>query len=152
MMIVVSNEGNQDVQLADIAVLCGDAEYQFRLTNLAAGAQAMLLETGRRCPQGAFSSAALRNVAVFDEPMALHEDRIAISGGEGFLTVRNISGADIPADIYVYYKYAGDGQFSGGITFRIRVEGGLKADQELQIPAGHYSPETCTVVQVSIYE
>ena len=152
LMIVVSNEGDRDVQLADIAALCGDTEYHFRLTNLPVGGRAMLLETSRRSASGALTEAALVSTALFETPMALHEDRIGITGGENSLTVRNISDDDITSSFYIYYKYAEEDLFCGGITFRVLVEGGLKAGEERQLIAGHYTPGMSTVVQVGIYE
>ena len=59
---------------------------------------------------------------------------------------------DISGDIYIYYKFAATDIFYGGITFRVRVEGGLKAGELRQIPAGHFKPGECRIVQVSIYE
>ena len=152
MMIVVTNDGDDDIQLADIELSWDNAVYSFRLTNLAASARIVLLEQERSaCPDGAPQSAIAKNVAVFSEPMDLCEDRIAISGMDGMLNVRNISGADIDGDIYVYYKYAAEDLFYGGITFRVRVEGGLAAGELRQLPAGHYSPAGCTIVHVECH-
>ena len=92
----------------------------------------------------------MENVAVFDEPMDLMADTIRISGMDGMLNVENISDRDITGQIYIYYKYASADTFYGGITFRVPVEGGLKAGELRQVPAGHYSPEGCTLVQVTV--
>lgn len=151
MMVVVQNNGGQDIQLSELTALCGGGEYHFKLTNLAVGARAVLLDVDRKPSGGALTSAALENTVLFDEPMHLCTDSIQLSGMEGMMNVRNISDADIQGDIFIYYKYAAEDLFYGGITFRVRVEGGLKAGEICQIPAGHYSPETCTVVQVGIH-
>ncbi len=153
MMAVVLNTGEADVQLADITAQVGGEEYRFRLTNLAVGQRAVLLDLERK-PSGGKSLefATAENVALFQEPMMLLEDMLRISGPEGVLNVQNISDADIDGDIYVYYKYAAEDLYYGGITFRVRVEGGLKAGEIRQVPAGHYSPEGCSIVQVTIHE
>lgn len=153
MMIVVENDSGDDLQLADIELSWAGELYSFRLTDLPDGARAVLLEQGRStCPEGIPESAVVKNVAIFPEPMDLCEDRIEVSGMEGMVNVKNVSGEDITGDIYVYYKYAAEDIFYGGITFRIRVEGGLAADEIRQLPAGHYSPERCTIVHVECYD
>lgn len=151
MMLIVENTGEQDIQLAEISALCGGEEYSFTLTNLAVGERAVLLETSRK-PAGALTSAVMETCALFQEPMSLEADRIQVSGLDGMINVKNISDADISGDIYVYYKYAADDIYYGGITFRVRVEGGLKAGEIRQIPAGHYTAEGCRIVQVTVYE
>lgn len=152
MMIVVSNDGDDDIQLADIELSWSGGLYSFRLTDLPAGSRAVLLELSRStCPAGVPQSAIARDVAVFSGPMELREERIRISGLDGMMNVKNISGTDISGDIYVYYKYAADDIFYGGITFRVRVEGGLTVGEIRQVPAGHYSPEACAIVHIECY-
>ena len=153
MMVVAENTGESDIQLAEFTALCGGEEYRFKVTNLAAGARAVLLELDRRsAASGTVESAVLGNAALFPEPMELYEDTIEIGGLEGMLNVKNISGSDISGDIFIYYKYAARDICYGGITFRVRIEGGLKAGELRQIPAGHFDPDGCAVVQVTIYE
>ena len=153
MMIVVRNTGEQDVQLADIVAVSGGSEYTFRLTNLAAGERVVLLELERRqAAEAVLESAIVSEVALFENPMELHGETIQITGLDGMLNVKNISGKDISGDVYIYYKFAATDIFYGGITFRVRVEGGLKAGELRQIPAGHFKPGECRIVQVSIYE
>ena len=153
MMIVVYNGGDSDVQLAEITAVSGGEEYHFTLTNLAVGTRVVLLDTDRKASSdGALSSAVLDTVAMFQEPMDLAEDVIEVGGLDGMVNVRNISDADITGTVYVYYKYASEDVYYGGITFRVAVEGGLAAGEIRQIPAGHYTPDGCEIVQVSIYE
>lgn len=150
MMVVVRNSGEQDVQLANITALCGDMEYRFSLTNLAAGEQVVLLDLDRKESGGEIlSSAVLTESVLFSEPMDRMADAIEISGLDGMLNVKNVSDADMEGDIFIYYKYAAEDIFYGGITFRVRIEGGLKAGELRQIPAGHYSPAGCVIVQVT---
>lgn len=150
MMIIVRNNGEQDIQLAEITAAADGETYRFQLTNLAVGERAVLLDLDRKSA-AELTSAVLDKAARFDEPMDLYEDTIEVSGVNGMVNVQNISDEDIAGDIYVYYKYAGEDIYYGGITFRVRVEGGLKAGEIRQIPAGHFNAEGCAVVQVTIH-
>ena len=150
MMIIVYNNGEQDVQLAEISAEADGDTYRFQLTNLAVGERAVLLDLDRKS-SAELTAAALKKAAFFDEPMDLYEDTVKVSGMDGMVNVQNISDEDIAGDIYVYYKYAGEDVYYGGITFRVRVEGGLKAGEIRQIPAGHYNAEGCAVVQVTVH-
>lgn len=153
MMLVVQNNGEADIQLAELTVLCGGETYRFKLTNLAVGKRAVLLDLDRKPAEGGTPEAVeLDSVALFQEPMELHEDVIEIGGLEGMLNVKNISDTDISGDIHIYYKYAAQDIYYGGITFRVRIQGGLKAGELRQIPAGHFDPKGCEIIQVTIYE
>ena len=153
MMLVVQNNGEADIQLAELTVLCGGETYRFKLTNLAVGKRAVLLDLDRKRAEGGTPEAVeLDSVALFQEPMELHEDAIEIGGLEGMLNVKNISDTDISGDIHIYYKSAAQDIYYGGITFRVRIQGGLKAGELRQIPAGHFDPKGCEIIQVTIYE
>ena len=153
MMLVVQNNGEADIQLAELTALCGGETYRFKLTNLAVGKRAVLLDLDRKRAEGGTpESVELDSVALFQEPMELHEDAIEIGGLEGMLNVKNISDTDISGDIHIYYKYAAQDIYYGGITFRVRIQGGLKAGELRQIPAVHFDPKGCEIIQVTIYE
>ena len=153
MMLVVQNNGEADIQLAELTALCGGETYRFKLTNLAVGKRAVLLDLDRKhAESGTPEAVELDSVALFQEPMELHEDVIEIGGLEGMLNVKNISDTDISGDIHIYYKYAAQDIYYGGITFRVRIQGGLKAGELRQIPAGHFDPKGCEIIQVTIYE
>ena len=153
MMLVVQNNGEADIQLAELTALCGGEAYRFKLTNLAVGKRAVLLDLDRKRAEGGTPEVVeLDSVALFQEPVELHEDAIEIGGLEGMLNVKNISDTDISGDIHIYYKYAAQDIYYGGITFRVRIQGGLKAGELRQIPAGHFDPKGCEIIQVTIYE
>lgn len=153
MMLIVSNSSENDLQLADITLTYPDADYVFEVTNLPAGASAVLLERDRQsAPDGIPESTSVANLVFFQEPMSPHEDIFEISGMEGMLNVKNISDGDIDGDIYVYYKYSSSDLYYGGITFRAKVEGGLAAGEIRQISTGHYDPDSCTILAVTYTE
>lgn len=149
MMLVLRNEGAQDLQYVRFSVAAEGELYQFEATNVPAGGRAVLLEQARQnAPDGAVESAEAEHIVFFDTPMDVNTAAIEITGMDGALNVRNVSGADIAGDVYIYYKYAAEDLFYGGITFRAVVSGGLEDGELRQIPTGHYSPESCRIVHV----
>lgn len=154
MMIIVENTSESDLQYTEITLSSADAKaYNFTVSNLPAGSKAVLLEKDRQSfPKGVELTAACDHVVFFDTPMSLCEDRIQISGMDGALNVKNISDQAIAGDIVVYYKYSSSDLYYGGITFRVRVEGGLGAGEIRQVMTGHYSPDGSTITMVTCGE
>ena len=50
----------------------------------------------------------------------------------------------------MYYKNSATDLLYGGITYRSKVSGGLKAGEIRQITAGHYNPKSSSIVMVTI--
>ena len=92
----------------------------------------------------------LGNVAYFQQPMDLHEDVLQIQIIDGALNVRNISGEDITGNIAIHYKNAAVDLLYGGITYRVTIEGGLKADELRQVMTHHASDAGSRIMFVTI--
>jgi len=148
-IIILENTSGEDLQLARISLGYGGVTADFKVTNLPAGEKVVALEKNRH-PEvsGEYLSVQAKNVVFFPENMGLQEDRIRIEGANGTLTVTNISGGDIPGDIYIYYKNSATDLLYGGITYRVAVRGGLKAGDSTTVIAGHYTPDNSRLVQV----
>ena len=69
---------------------------------------------------------------------------------DGAVNVTNISGEDIEGNIVVYYKNAAKDLYYGGITYRITIEGGLKADEIRQVMTNHASDTGSRIMFVTI--
>lgn len=151
MMIRIHNAGEDDIQMMNIEVEYTGETYHFMVTNLPAGASAVLLELDRApMPEGSPVSAVASNVVRFSEKMHTDLDTYEISGADGVLNVKNISGAGISGDIYVYYKYKIQDVYYGGITFRARIEGGLAAGEIRQVVTSHFNPDNCEVIMIEV--
>lgn len=150
MMIVVTNEGESDIEYAEIRLPVGDQTAQFSLSVLPAGKTVILLEQNRMpYVGGSYTTAIAENVVLFQEPLSLCEDRLKLQVLDGVINVSNVSGADITDDIVIYYKNSAVDAFYGGITYRVRIEGGLKAEELKQIVAGHFTATGSTIVFVT---
>ena len=82
--------------------------------------------------------------------MSLQEDKLQLQVLDGALNVINISGEDITGDVVIYYKNAAADVYYGGITYRVRIEGGIKADEIKQIMASHFSDSGSKVMFVTV--
>ena len=149
--IQVTNSGTEYIQTMDISLTNGDTQAQFTLSTLFPGETMIVLEKNRMAYSDSleFQSAQTSAVAVFQDQPSLCEDKLKIQCLNGVINVTNISGEDIPGDILIYYKNYVSGIYYGGITYRIRLEGGIKAGEIKQGTAAHFNPNNSTVVFVT---
>ena len=151
MMALISNTGEKDLQYAKIEVAFDSGSYLFEITDLPAGADVVALEKNRaQLPSGNPVSAVLANSAVFPEGMSTYPEIFEISGANGMLNIKNISENEVFDDIYIHYKNKIGDTYYGGIAYRVKVEGGLKAGEIRQVMTGHYNPDNCSIVAIEL--
>lgn len=151
LMIIVTNSGEEDIQYAEISLAAGEETAFFSVSTLPVGESAVLLEQNRMeyDSDTEYSSAVGSNIALFQEPMSLCEDQIEIQSLDGAMNITNISGEDITGDIVIYYKNAAAGMYYGGITYRVRITGGLAADEVKQIMCQHFTAAGSAIMFVT---
>ena len=150
LMITVKNGGEDFIQYGEIYLETAEGEAKFSLSTLLPGETAVLLEQSRMTHQGAtVSSARTENVALFSEKPTLCEDKLEIGVLDGAINVTNISGAPIEGDVVIYYKNYSGGLYYGGITYRVRLEGGMEAGEIRQLMTEHFSAAGSRVVFVT---
>ena len=151
LMIVVYNYGVEAVQYAEIAMTFGDKTANFVLSTLPVGERIMLLESGRMAydADAACTAASVTSVARFASPMSLCQDKIKIQGLDGAMNIMNISDEDIAGEVAIYYKNSSEDLLCGGITYRVRIDGGMKAGEIKQIMTDHYSASGSRVMFVT---
>ena len=153
MMIAVTNAGQDAIQYAEITLPVGDQTAEFSLTTLLPGSTVILLEKNRmEYVPGDYTEATVSSLALFQTPLSLCEDRLQIQILNGAINVTNISGADISGDIVIYYKNCAADVYYGGITYRVRLQGGLKAGEIRQIMASHFSASGSAIMFVTCGE
>ena len=152
LMLVVKNFSKEAVQYAEITLPTENGDAKFTLSTLPAGESCVLLEQSRMQHTGSedITRAVSDNVAVFSEELSLQEETLKFQVLDGAINITNISGEDIAGDIVVYYKNAAADLYYGGITYRVRIEGGLKADEIRQIMASHFSESGSKLMFVTI--
>lgn len=150
LMIVLKNEGEAALQLARISLVYADFTANFEVTNLPAGESVVLLEKNRHpYVSDRYLRATTENVVFFQEPMSLQEDKVKITGTKGFLEVENLTDETM-GEIFIYYKNSAADLLYGGITYRARVDSGLKAGRKTTVRTNHFNPKTCTILNVQI--
>lgn len=141
--IVVYNDSEKTLQYAEItALFSDDTVHMYKISTLPPGEACFVSEENnapyRELTTGFFGF-EINNVAFFSREPSVHEDKLQFSGADGILNIKNISEADITDNIIVYYKDYKDSHLASGITYRVTVEGGLKAGEVKQVRASHYT-------------
>ena len=150
-MIVVKNTGSDYIQYAEITVKSGNVEGKFNFSTLFPGETVVILEQNRK-EYKAFGddyTAEVANVVLFNEAPSLCEGIIKIQPLNGAINVTNVSGADIDGDVIIYYKNYADDMFYGGITYRVRITGGIKDGEIKQIVSDHFTSGGSKIVFVT---
>lgn len=154
LMMVVQNRGEQDIQYAEITMDMDGETAHFTLTTLPVGESVVLLEQNRMAWSADVDYSGflprVEAIAYFQEPISTLEDQLEVSIVDGAINVTNISGQDIPGTITVYYKNAAEDIYYGGITYRVRVEGGLKAGEIRQIMTQHAHDTGSKILLVTV--
>lgn len=149
LSLVLENRGELALQYARIILDYGDARAEFEVTNLPAGGTVVLLEKNRMPYRaGLPGAAAAENTALLEE-FPMYPELFEINTADGVINIRNVSDEDITGDIFVYYKNVGGGIYYGGITYRVRIAGGLKAGEIRQVMTGHYYEDASEILMVT---
>ena len=151
LAIQVTNSGEDFIQTMDITLSAGETQAQFSLSTLFPGETVVVLEKNRMAYSTApeFEQVQTSAVALFEEHPGMCQDKLEIQCLDGVINVTNISDEDITEDVLIYYKNYVSGIYYGGITYRLRIEGGLKAGEIRQGSAAHFNPDNSTVVFVT---
>lgn len=150
LMVVLKNDNDTALQLARINLQYADFTANFEVTNLPAGESVVLLEKNRHeYVSQSYLRATVENVSFFQNAMSLQEDKIKITGDKGLLTIENLTDETL-GEIYIYYKNSAVDLYYGGITYRARVDAGLKPGKSTTVMTNHYYPNACTILDVQI--
>lgn len=153
LMIKIKNTGEKDLQLARVSLTYSDFTAQFEITNLPAGRSVVVLEKDRHgYTDESHLSVAITDIVFFQKQMDVSDQTYEITGLPGAINLKNRSASDISDDIYVYYKYIADDELYGGITFRAKIEGGLRSGEIRQITSNHFDPNCCIILSVNTGE
>ena len=91
----------------------------------------------------------IENLALFSKERSLYPDLFAVSARDGWIKVENKGTEDITNDVYVYYKNEKDGEFLGGITYRLKFEGGIPAGETREEQSVHYKSDISQIMYLT---
>ena len=151
LAIQVTNAGEEYIQTMDITLTADQTQAEFSLSSLFPGETVVVLEKNRMAysTAPAFDQVQTSAVALFEGHPGMCQDQLEIQCLDGVINVTNISGKDIPGDVLIYYKNYVSGMYYGGITYRLRLEGGMKAGEIRQGMAAHFHPNNSAIVFVT---
>ena len=151
LTIVVKNISSDLVEYGLITVDCGGETATFELSALPAGSYALVMEKNRLT----YDNTMVLSKPIceqYAEPNNLITDfgnDFNVYPSDGVINIENISGRDIESDVSLFYKNYEYGLFIGGITYRARFSGGIKAGEIAQCMQQHYSLEKSAIMYMS---
>ena len=154
LMMKIVNTSDDVVEYAKITMDANGETAEFAVSTLLPGATIVLLEKNRMAYDKSVDYASgemtCENLALFKEPLSMLEDKLEVQILNGAINVTNISDEDITGRIAICYKNVAAGVYYGGITYRIVLEGGLKAGEIRQMTASHFSETGSEIMFISI--
>ena len=151
LAVTVKNNSDKYLEYIEFELTIGGKSCEFSLSTLPSGQSAVVLEKNRCAYTDATAEgASVSACAFFETQPDMHEDIAALTFADGIINAENISDSDIAGDVRVYYKNKVGGVYYGGITYRVRIEGGIPAGEIRQVPASHFSTNSSEVMFVTI--
>lgn len=145
-VLILTNTGSTPVEYADIEL----GDYQFIASAIAPGATVIVQEKDRKEYTGNSSftcTTHIANINSFD-----YSDDVTITENEDSITVKNVSGADIPC-VRIFYKMymADEDVYVGGITYTAKITD-LEADSSVTVTPTHYLQGYSEILMVRTYD
>ncbi len=154
LMMIVTNISEDPIQYAEITLTLGEETARFTVSVLPAGGSAVLIEQNRmvfdETADYTQAQAECVHLAGFDKALSLQQDKLDVQVLNGAINITNISGSDITGDIILCYKNVSNGVYHGGIAYRVRLEGGMKAGEIKQIMGTHFHQSDSEILFVDI--
>lgn len=148
---VIINNGTTDIEYAEVTVKEDGRDLRFELSGLPAGKSIVAQEMNRATYQMAVYKQCIGKVA--DQgSFELSASSVSVTDNEdGSLSVRNLTGTEIPC-VRIFYKFylADEQTYVGGITYTAKIEN-LEADGTQIITPSHYTAGNSQVIMVRTY-
>ena len=149
--LTVQNVSEENIQYMTITAPGETETARFQITTLEAGSTVTVLEsTALPYPEQAEEMAyKIEDLAYLEDELSIFPEQFTVSAKDGWIQVENIGEGDVTEDIYVYYKNFEDGVFQGGITYRVKFEGGIPAGESREEQTQHYSSEKSRILYLT---
>lgn len=144
LSIVVTNVSERFLQYSQITMTNGTDTATFSLSNLPAGASALVLAENRISAEGSWSYQD--DTSAFIDEAEMHSDIFLWHGGDHMVALTNQSTATYEK-VYVYYKNTQNGMYIGGITYRVAFEN-LGAGETAKKASIHFDGNNSHVMMI----
>lgn len=141
LAVTLVNKGTQDIRLIEFEVTDDNGTvYNFSATTLFSGSAVKVLEKNGKSVSSGFTAKGIKVTAAayFSEKPSLNENIFKVDGFKDVINITNVSDDDIK-DGYIYYKEYADGEYFGGITYRIKT-GEMKQGETKQLSVSGFDP------------
>lgn len=149
--LTVTNTSNKDIQFLRLKAECEEQTAQFDITTLTAGSTVKVLESSAaQLPKWAKDVVySIENIAEFSTERSIYPDLFQISVADNRIKLVNKTSEDFTNDIYIYYKNVKDDVYQGGITYRVKFEGGIGAGETKETTAAHYDTDVSKILYMT---
>lgn len=150
--MLVENTGDTNIEYAEITVKCDDQQLEFVLSDLPAGASAIVQEKNKAPYSGGIYTDCRGTAAQLDE-FEMSEDKVQVEEmGNGSLQVTNLTDKEIPC-VRIFYKFymAEEDAYVGGITYVAKLTS-LEAGSSQSVSPSHYSAGNSRIMMVRTYD
>ena len=150
--MLVENTGDKNIEYAEITVKCDNQQLEFVLSDLPAGASAVVQEKNKAPYSGGIYTDCKGTAAQLDE-FEMSKDEVKVEELEnGSLRVTNLTDTEIPC-VRIFYKFymAEEDAYVGGITYTAKLTG-LEAGSSQTITPSHYSAGNSRIMMVRTYD
>lgn len=149
--IVIENQADRTVEYLTLVLIIDGIEYHFSVSTLPPASSVIAYETDMQSAPPAFDDirAMTEHLVFFPQEPSCREEQLSITVKNGNIEVTNISGEDIEQDMMVYYKSKIGGYYVGGITYRVRISGGVRAGESRLLYAPHAYPARAKIMFVN---
>lgn len=153
MAVMIQNRGVLGLSYTELLIEAGGENYNFSLSTIPAGESVFVMEQNeKKYKEEKQYTASLNHTVFFEDGYSMYEDHFQFLPSEnGILNIQNI-GEQIDSDIYVYYKNVMNDMYFGGITYRAKIDRGLKPDELRQIFTQHYNLEGSELLFITYEE
>lgn len=148
--LFVENQGEEDVEYANIRLIGETCTYDFSVTGLEAGTVVAAQEANAQTYTDQ-NYVSADTVVSDPAPFEKNESVEVIENEDGSLTVTNIGDTEIPA-VRIFYKYYYPEQnaYLGGISFTAKIPD-LEAGESRTITPSHYQKDSSKITMIRTY-
>lgn len=149
--LTVTNTSDKDIQFLRLRAESKEQIAQFDITTLTAGSTVKVLErSAMKLPDWEKDAVySIENIAEFSTERSIYPDIFQVSVADHRIRLANKTKENFTKDIYIYYKNIKENVYQGGITYRVKFEGGIAAEETKEEDTVHFNPNTSKILYLT---